>query len=290
MIHPSPPTPDPLALYGAHGIRRVEMTSRAGATYVIHISVPPTGRASRVIVMLDGETFPVIREILRYQAGATPNDPEAEPMLVAIGYPDTSRRVLDYSPHALADDGRTGGGPVFRHFILETLLPWIASEFDAAGSHRTLMGHSMGGMFVIDTLIAAPEAFHTYVASSPSVWWGERYLSCRVDAAVSDLVRHSPPLQADAPPRRILMSTAEYELSLSPAEQRLPADAQETLLATRQARDMIEGNRRIAQRLAQWPGCSVSFTTFAGETHRSVWPRAVAVATRDEIVPPGPRI
>jgi len=39
--------------------------------------------------------------------------------------------------------------------------------------HRTFIGHSLGGFFVVYTLLNKPDLFSNYIAISPSLWWDE---------------------------------------------------------------------------------------------------------------------
>ena len=67
----------------------------------------------------------------------------------------------------------SGGAARFRSFIGEEVIPFIERSF-RAGPRRALMGESLAGLFVVDTLLSSPELFHDYVAISPSLWWDDR--------------------------------------------------------------------------------------------------------------------
>lgn len=69
-----------------------------------------------------------------------------------------------------APDRKTGGGEVFTRFIAEELIPFIDKNYPAT-THRTLVGHSLGGLMVINTLAKHGELFDKYVAIDPSLWW-----------------------------------------------------------------------------------------------------------------------
>lgn len=275
--------------------RSIALTSSAGAAYTLHIAWPagPAPVAGwPVVYMLDGETFGIAREIMRYQVGAGAEMLATPRVLVAIGYPGASRRGTDYAPEreqALA--GRQGGAPAFRRFLLDTVCPLIAAELPIDRRRQTLMGHSLGGLFVLETMfeqrlagithVSEVPGFETFVASSPSVWWADHYL---VQAAARFVLAAQTIDMADVRAQQaahVLLSSAEYEQVLSPAEQRLPLDQRSVLMQTRQSRRMVDGNRALAASLASVPGLAVSFRFFEDETHRSAWPRAIAHAMRD---------
>src|SRR5690606_10731158 len=70
----------------------------------------------------------------------------------------------------------TGGAPNFMAFIQTELQPMLASSYPVDARRQVLLGHSLGGLFVLHTLLKQPDAFFAYVASSASVWWADRYL------------------------------------------------------------------------------------------------------------------
>ncbi len=63
-----------------------------------------------------------------------------------------------------------GGAADFRKFLVEEVRPFIEARYDT-GTRNVLMGESLAGLFVVDALLTAPEAFDDYIAVSPSLWW-----------------------------------------------------------------------------------------------------------------------
>ncbi len=41
-------------------------------------------------------------------------------------------------------------------------------------NRRTLAGYSLGGLLTLQALFKRPGLFRTYVASSPSIWYGDK--------------------------------------------------------------------------------------------------------------------
>jgi hypothetical protein len=56
----------------------------------------------------------------------------------------------------------------------EDLIPTIESDYRAASSRRIIAGHSLGGLFVLYALFQNTDLFRGYVASSPSIWFGDK--------------------------------------------------------------------------------------------------------------------
>jgi predicted alpha/beta superfamily hydrolase len=56
----------------------------------------------------------------------------------------------------------------FLKFIGEEVLPYIETNYRTS-QHRTIAGHSLGGTFVLTSLINQPELFDSYIAISPVI-------------------------------------------------------------------------------------------------------------------------
>ncbi|MBW7475468.1 alpha/beta hydrolase [Paenibacillus oenotherae] len=162
-------------------------------TYRIMIYVPdglaPEG-GYPVIYTLDGNaTFGSLTEAMRLQS--RPPHGFRPSMIVGIGYDSnapivTDRRFYDFteptdpSSLPLRPDGsewpETGGAEAFLAFIEEELKPVIERHYPIDRRRQSLFGHSLGGLFALNVLFKRPEAFQTYIAGSPSVWWSNRRL------------------------------------------------------------------------------------------------------------------
>ncbi|HWE44829.1 MAG TPA: alpha/beta hydrolase-fold protein [Caulobacteraceae bacterium] len=59
--------------------------------------------------------------------------------------------------------------------VIETdIKPRIYALAPVDKDRQTLFGHSLGGLAVVEALFTEPNAFHTFVAASPSIWWSNR--------------------------------------------------------------------------------------------------------------------
>jgi hypothetical protein len=68
---------------------------------------------------------------------------------------------------------QSGGADRFRRFLSSEVIPFIEERYRTT-ERRALMGESLGGLFVTNTLLTQPELFNDYVAISPSLWWDDR--------------------------------------------------------------------------------------------------------------------
>jgi len=100
--------------------------------------------------------------------------------LIVVGV-QTRKRIYELTPKAadpryLKAFPQNGGAPEFRRFLNEEVVPFIDAKF-RTGSRRALMGESLAGLFVVDTLLESPRSFDDYIAVSPSLWWDDRALT-----------------------------------------------------------------------------------------------------------------
>ncbi|WP_162619892.1 alpha/beta hydrolase [Salinicola acroporae] len=184
--------------------------------YLIQAGVPdspPPANGYPVLYVLDGNAhFPLA---VASRAALTLDGPYGETvpwLIVGIGYPGVNRfagaaRSEDYTP-ALAPGieldrhGRPiGGAEAFREFLERQLQPMIARRFTVDESHQALLGHSYGGLFVLDTLLEQPQMFSDYIAVSPSLWWQEGRLFDRLE--------HLGGMNVND--RRVLIGLGEFE-------------------------------------------------------------------------------
>lgn len=61
------------------------------------------------------------------------------------------------------------GAPQFREFLARHVIPWATARYRT--DRKVLTAASLGGLFVLDTLLERPEMFDDYIALTPSVWW-----------------------------------------------------------------------------------------------------------------------
>jgi len=237
----------------------------------VPVDTPAPPHGWPVVTLLGHDAFDAACALVRYHADCRAPGYLDAGVLVGIGDAEGNRRQFDYTPRLEHADGAApallyGGADAFLCFLLDTLRPALCNRLPVDPTRQALAGHSLGGLFTLHTLLTRPEAFQTYVASSPSVWWGNRYLEHKTQAWMDQ--------SGTVPPRTVVqISTGEYEQTLSPLEQTRP-DAQR-LAQVRAQRAMVDGNRRVAQMLATHAGLHVGFHVYPAQYHRSVWPSAL---------------
>jgi predicted alpha/beta superfamily hydrolase len=87
-------------------------------------------------------------------------------------------------PRYIAEFEGYGGASEFRRFLESEVMPFV--EAKGHDGRTAIMGESLAGLFVIDTLADQPDLFDDYIAVSPSSWWDDQALAKRADAALAD--------------------------------------------------------------------------------------------------------
>lgn len=96
-----------------------------------------------------------------------------------VGIENTQRRRDLTGPTQRADDTkiapRVGGSAAFRRFIRAELMPIVNTRYRTT-PETAIMGESLAGLFVVETLFVEPDLFDTYMAFDPSLWWNNKEL------------------------------------------------------------------------------------------------------------------
>jgi uncharacterized protein len=134
-----------------------------------------------VLYLLDGDAhFSSVTGMIEQFSEMNGNSLSPEIIVVAITNTD---RVRDLTPtHTSAGFNgdssgvmSSGGGENFISFIEKELMPHIDSLYPTA-PYRVFVGHSLGGLTVMNTLIHHPQLFNAYLAIDPSMWWDKQRL------------------------------------------------------------------------------------------------------------------
>ena len=133
-----------------------------------------------VVYLLDGDGhFHSVTGLIQQlsQVNGNTNVPE----MIVVGIPNTDRfrdltpTFTDRMPFPGKPPGSAGGGEAFTAFIEKELMPHIDSLYPTA-PYKIMIGHSLGGLMVVNTLIHHPKLFNGYIAIDPSLWWHDQKL------------------------------------------------------------------------------------------------------------------
>lgn len=234
---------------------------------------PPSGGFPLIVVTDANAMFATLVEAVRLQALRPDVTGIREAVVLGIGHDieglfEPALRARDYAPPGAE---RLLG-------LLDSLLPELAGRLPLDPCRRTLVGHSLGGLFALHALFSRPALFSGIVAASPSIWWDR--------GAVADgMARLAQMLPRLASPLRVLLTAGGREQAPCPAERQ--DDPQFARLAERR---VVEEAQDLARLLSGMDPARLraGFHLFEGESHASVVPLALNRAARFALAPENP--
>ena len=206
-----------------------------------------------VLYLLDGDGhFHSATGVVQFMSSGINGNVQI-PELIVVAIPNTNRtRDLTPTHTTIGFDGEetdflqeSGGGDAFLKFVRDELFPKIDSDYRTA-PHRTLVGHSLGGLLALHALLDAPDMFQSYIAIDPSLWWDDKLL-----------VRQAEKIRADNHERR-----SSVYISL----------ANNSDIETGEPGLMEEAGREFGRTLAgaEYSGIRSTLQYFEAEDHGSV--------------------
>jgi uncharacterized protein len=164
------------------GERQVFHSTILGADRTLLVHTPASYKQGKdvypVLYLLDGEDhFHHTTGITTFLSGAG-----RAPGMIVVGVTNIGGdREHDLTPtEGDNKQGRGGGGAKFLALLKDEVRPRIEGAYRTA-PYRILVGHSLGGLFAVHTLMSTPEAFNAYVAISPSLWWDDKLVLHEAD-------------------------------------------------------------------------------------------------------------
>jgi predicted alpha/beta superfamily hydrolase len=207
-----------------------------------------------VLYMPDGgllEDFLHVAGLLQVGAGNLTTRP-----FLLVGIENTERRRDLTGPTSNPKDRsiapRVGGSGQFRNFIRHELMPEVAKRY-RIGAERAIVGESLAGLFVVETLLLEPDLFDTYIAIDPSLWWND-----------GGLLKGPAPGAASKPHVKTLYVAASAD-----------------------ARASLEG-AGMATVFGKLPGLQFHYEAWPGETHATIYHPAALKAFRTVLKPAAP--
>lgn len=152
-----------------------------GETRVINVWTPANYKSGKdsfpVLYMADGgikEDFPHVANTISQMIQQKKIIP-----VILVGIENTQRRRDLSGPTEVAKDKEiapvVAGSEKFRAFINDELFPEINKRYRVLDKNG-IIGESLAGLFVMETLFTKPDMFDFYIAFDPSLWWNNHYL------------------------------------------------------------------------------------------------------------------
>lgn len=119
-----------------------------------------------VIYLLDGsENFNTVVSITEHMA-----ESNLCPPMIVVGILHQNRLVdLTTGTDKELPDVK-GGGEKFMSYVEKELIPYIDANYPTT-TYKTFIGHSLGGLTVMNTFLHNPKLFNSYVSLDASLWW-----------------------------------------------------------------------------------------------------------------------
>lgn len=178
------PSPDSYLVFPIQiGERHTVPSKILGETRMCSIYLPESYHknpqyAYPVLYIMDGDyNFHHITGVVEQLSSISKRIPE----LIVVGISDKGHQsyVKNTTPLDKTNNPE-GQSEKFLKFIEKELKLYIESHY-RTNSYDLLFGHSLGGLFTINTLLNSPKAFEAYIAVSPSLWWDNYSIEKKVE-------------------------------------------------------------------------------------------------------------
>lgn len=121
-----------------------------------------------VIYLLDGnDNFNSVVSITEHM-----EETSLAPPMIVVGIVHSNRMSELTTGSDEEFKGFVGKGENFMSFVEKELIPYIDSTYPTT-SYKTFIGHSVGGLTVINTLLHKPDLFNSYVSLDGALWWNK---------------------------------------------------------------------------------------------------------------------
>lgn len=157
-----------------------------------YVYLPPSYKTSQtkkyiVVYVLDGNKskFHEVTGIVQ-SMNSIPNLKMQIPEVIVVAIENTDR-VKNFTPtnslnyldqEKIASFGTSGEANDFMNFIEKELMPKIDTTYRTL-SKNMIIGHSLGGLFAIHSLLENPGLFDYYILIDPSWFWDHNYIGKR---------------------------------------------------------------------------------------------------------------
>lgn len=135
-----------------------------------------------VLYLLDGDyNFRYVAGLLDQMSSISGQIPEM--ILVGIADKGTNKYRYNMRPVLELDpmNPKSGNATAFALFLKNELKAEIEKKFRTL-PYSILTGHSVGGLFTVNTLLKSPSFFEAYIAISPALWINDKLIVQEADS------------------------------------------------------------------------------------------------------------
>src|ERR1700712_1069969 len=156
------------------GFETTIFSQTLGVRRTVWIHLPKSNGVNErcpVIYLLDGDAnFNDIVSITEFMSNAG-----LCPPIIVVGVLHPNRMTDLTFGTDKETPGIVGKGEKFMLYVEKELMPYIESNYPTA-SYKIFIGHSVGGLTVVNTLIHHPYLFNAYVSLDGALWWNNQQI------------------------------------------------------------------------------------------------------------------
>jgi uncharacterized protein len=216
-----------------------------------------------VVYLLDGDAhFNLFVSMIQHLSQVNGNT--LCPEMIVVGIANTAR-TRDLTPTKSGDDPflkhistiavqTSGRGEAFISFIEKELMPYINSKYPTQ-PYKILVGHSFGGLTVMNAVINHTRLFNTYIAIDPSMWWDNLNFLKATKKGLAEKGFHGTTLYVG------IANTVDQEVDFKKV-------VKDTTIEMRGIRSILEMDNFIKTRKPE--GLKYASRYYADDTHNSV--------------------
>lgn len=128
-----------------------------------------------VLYVLDGDGY-FSSLVTMIQQLSVVNGNTVLPEMIIVGIPNLpGKRMRDLTTSPSTQYPGSGGGEAFTSFLQEELIPYVDQHY-ATAPYRMLMGHSLGALLTLNTLLKHAPLFSAYMVLDPSMSYAQQEL------------------------------------------------------------------------------------------------------------------
>lgn len=139
------------------------------------------GNSYPVLYLMDGDyNFQTMTGVVESLSGLSGNIPDM--IIVGIAGAGGSYYRTNATPSEF--DQVKGRANEVMDLIEKKIQPYIKTHYRAS-NFEILAGHSLGGLFTTNYFLQRPEVMDHYIATDPSIWWGNKQILGIADSLLS---------------------------------------------------------------------------------------------------------
>ncbi len=175
---PAAAQPVPITIGETHTLASRPLAQERVVNVYLPAGYATSGKTYPVLYLIDGGLDQDFLHITGTTALGALWARSQELIVVGVATKDRRRELTGPTQDAalLKEFPTAGGSAAFRAFIRDEVMPMVSQTYRTSGE-TGVIGESLAGLFIVETLLIEPDLFDHYAAISPSLWWDDERLS-----------------------------------------------------------------------------------------------------------------